>query len=382
MIRKISEMFDGSEGGLPLETPPFDAEEICALTLRKIQPRRRSVKLRRRVRSLLLVAAIVCLLGASAYALGISIHRQRQEEIRSELQIDEHHVEDYVEYPVPEEPAEMPTEGATLLSAINDGQFQQIWVLLSGVTPEQIEGIVSCEQTDRDGSALGPEDHRYRWIDWTMDGEHFGDTDTVAGHSIREGYDEESRTLTLRAWVLLDELPEDGSSVELHFWLYDCIDYGGRGYSDAELVCDLGSVRVGRTGQTLRTFWFAEPIPFENEETGGRGEFLGVEIHATGLNWLLRHDDMEQMYCSHDFSSEEERQAYLELERSWIRAIDELERGATLNFADGSSRGWLLPLSSQRSDGVVKDMCSFGDATIDPDQAVSVTIGGVTVPLE
>ena len=59
-----------------------------------------------------------------------------------------------------------------------------------------------------------------------------------------------------------------------------------------------------------------------------------------------------------------------------------MERGATLNFADGSSRGWLLPLSSQRSDGVVKDMCSFGAATIDPDQAVSVTIGGVTIPLE
>ena len=382
MIRKISEMFDDGEGILLTGEPgPFEAEEIRAMTMQKIHRSGGARALRKTTRTILLAAVIASLLGVTAFALGLSIHRQRQEEIRDQMKIDENHVEDYVEYTVPGTPEELPTEGATLLSAINDGEFQQVWVVLNGVTPEMIDSIAACEQTDREGTPLGPDEHRYRWVVWTMDGEHFGDTDTVAGHSIREGYDAESQTLTLRAWVLLDELPADGSPVELHFQLVDCIDYGN-GYSDAELVCNLGSVEVCRTGQTTRTLWFSEPIPFENTEKGGQGEFLGVEISATGVNWILRHDGMEQMYQPHDFATEEERQAYNEMERSWIRATEAVERGATLNFADGSSRSGLVPLRSELVDGAVKDLCSFGDSTIDVNQVVSVTIGGKTIPFD
>ena len=53
-----------------------------------------------------------------------------------------------------------------------------------------------------------------------------------------------------------------------------------------------------------------------------------------------------------------------------------------MNFADGSSRSGLVPLASQRTDGAVKDLCSFGRDTIDVNQVVSVTIGGKTIPFD
>lgn len=383
MTRKISEMFDGGdEILLPGEACPFDAEEIQAMTLQKIHRRSGTRALRKTARTILLAAVIAGLLGVTAFALGLSIHRQRQEEIRQQLKIDENDVEDYVEFPVPEEPEAAPAEGATLLSTMNDGEFQQVWVVLNGVAPEMIDSIAACEQVDRDGTPLGPDDHRYLWVHWTLDGESYGETDTVAGHSIREGYDAETQTLTLQACVLLDNLPADGTSVELRFQVLDFIDYGSKGYTDAELVCDLGSVEIQRTAQTTRTLWFPEPIPFENPEQGGEGEFLGVEISATGVNWILRYDGMEEIFRPHEFATEEERLAYCEWERSWLLAIEAVERTATVNFADGSSRSGLVPLASQRTDGAVKDLCSFGRDTIDVNQVVSVTIGGETIPFD
>ena len=154
------------------------------------------------------------------------------------------------------------------------------------------------------------------------------------------------------------------------------IDYGDAHVSDGELVWDLGSISVERTGQTLRTVWFTEPVPFENGNYGA-GEFLGMELSASGVNWILRHDGMSEMYHPHEFASEEERQAYLALEQSWLQTIDELERTAVLHFADGSSMAVNPPLSSELTGDRVKDKCIFGH-TIDPSQVVAVTLGGQT----
>ena len=47
--------------------------------------------------SLVLAAALLLGLGAVAYAVGMSIYRQRQEELRQELQIDERDGETFCE---------------------------------------------------------------------------------------------------------------------------------------------------------------------------------------------------------------------------------------------------------------------------------------------
>lgn len=336
----------------------------------------RSASMRsKRIVTLALAAALILALGATAWAIGVSIHRQRQQELRQELQVDENRVEDYVEYPVPEDPEQAPESGVTLLSAMNDGEFQNYWVVLNGVTPEMVERMAAPILEDRDGSPLGENDHRYCWLYCGWDGESWYDVWPEGGHnaqSIRDAYDPETCTLTVQTAITTDRMPEEA---ELHFIILDTIDYGD-GHSDGELVWDLGSVSVERTGQTLRTVWFTEPVRFENGDYGA-GEFLGMELSASGVNWILRHDGVREMYHPHEFAGEEERQAYLALEQSWLQAIDELERTAVLHFADGSSMAVNPPLSSEPAGDRVKDKCIFGH-TIDPSQVVAVTLGGQT----
>ena len=330
----------------------------------------------KRLVTLALAAVLILALGATAWAIGMSIHRQRQEELRQELQVDENRVEDYVEYPVPEDPAEAPETGVTLLSAMNDGEFQNYWVVLNGVTPEMVERMAAQIREDRDGSPLGENDHRYCWIYCGWDGESWYDVWPEGGHNAEglwDAYDAESGTLTVRTAITIDRMPE---RAELRFIIMDVIDYGDAHVSDGELAWDLGSVTVERTGQTLRTFWFPEPVPFTNGDRGS-GEFLGMELSASGVNWILRHDGASEMYRPRDFASEEERLEFLEWEQSWLAAIEELERTAQLHFADGSSMAVNPPLSSELVGDMVKDKCLFG-STIDLSRVVAVSIGGVT----
>ena len=338
-------------------------------------PERSASMKSKRIVTLALAAALILALGAAAWAIGLSIHRQRQQELRQELQVDENRVEDYVEYPVPEDPEQAPESGVTLLSAMNDGEFQNYWVVLNGVTPEMVERMAAPILEDRDGSPLGENDHRYCWLYCGWDGESWYDVWPEGGHSaqgIRDAYDPETGTLTVRTAITADRMPEEA---ELRFIILDTIDYGD-GHSDGELVWDLGSVSVERTGQTLRTVWFTEPVRFENGGYGA-GEFLGMELSASGVNWILRHDGVREMYHPHEFAGEEERRAYLALEQSWLQAIDELERTAVLHFADGSSMAVNPPLSSELVGDRVKDKCIFGH-TIDPSLVVGVTLGGRT----
>ena len=333
---------------------------------------------KKRIITFALAAALILALGTVAYAIGVSIHRQRQEELREQLQIDENQVTDYVEYPVAEEPEKAPVEGVTLLSAMNDGEFQRFWVVINGVTPEMIARLESSEQVDWEGQPLPANGHRYCIIYATMDGESY--FDSMSHFHVRDGYDPESQTLTTECAIPLHEL-EQGQKVTLRFVMADCIDYE-MDHSEAELVCELGSVEVERTGQAIRTVWFPEPVSFENG-TYGKGEFLGAEISASGVNWILRHDGVSQMYRSHEFADDAERLAYLELEQSWLAAIEEVERTAAVNFSDGTSREVGLPLSSSKPEGgIVKDSCLFGSGTINLDQVVSITIGGKTFPVE
>jgi len=333
---------------------------------------------KKRIITFALAAALILALGVTAYAIGVSIYRQRQEELREQLQIDENQVTDYVEYPVVEEPEKAPVEGVTLLSSMNDGEFQRFWVVINGVTPEMIARLESSEQVDWEGQALPANGHRYCIIYATMDGESY--FDAMSPLDFQDGYDLESKTLTTECAIPLHEL-EPGQKVPLRFVMADCIDYE-MDHSEAELVCELGSVEVERTNQAVRTVWFSEPVSFANGAYGD-GEFIGAEISASGVNWILRHDGVSQMYRSHEFADEAERQAYLDLEQSWLAAIEEVERTAEVHFADGSSREVGLPLSSTKPEGdTVKDTCLFSGGTINLDQVVSITIGGKTFPVE
>lgn len=333
---------------------------------------------KKRIITFALAAALILGLGTIGYATGLSIHRLRQEELRDQLQIDKNQVTDYVEYPVVEEPENTPVDGVTLLSTMNDGEFQRVWVIINGVTPEMIDRLESSEQVGWEGQALPANGHRYCFIYATMDGESY--FDAMNPLRFRDGYDPDSQTLTTECAIPLLEL-EQVQKVMLRFVMVEIIDYE-MDHSEAELLCELGSVEVEHTGQAVRIVWFSEPVSFENGAYG-KGEFLGAEVSASGVNWIIRHDGVSQMYRSHEFADDSERQAYLELEQSWLTAIEGVERTAVLHFADGSTREVGLPLSSSQPEGgIVKDICPIGTGTININQIVSITIGRKTFPVE
>ena len=325
------------------------------------------------LRTFLIAAILATLLAATAYAV-FSIHQKRQQELREKLKIEEHEVSDYVEFDIPD--AESASR-VTLLSTMNDGTFQQVWAVISGVTPEMIEALSFPILTDRDGAPLSEDDHRYQCIYCSWDDESWFDTTAHGLQSPGDAYDAESQTLLVNTALTLWDMPDH---VSLRFALWDIIDYASH-WSDGEEVLDFGTVEVSRTSQTVRIVWFSEPVPFENG-TYGKGEFLGAELSASGVNWLLRHDGAAEMYQTHDFANEEERLAYLERERSWVNAIEELERDAVFSFTDGSSRLAGPPLSSEKEGDLVRDICFWEDGTADISRAVSVSIGGKTFPLE
>ena len=80
--------------------------------------------------SLALAAALILSLGLAAYAVG-SIHLARQQELRQDLKIEENKTDSYVEYPLPTEGQQ---QNLVLLSAVNDGQEQRVYVNISPVT--------------------------------------------------------------------------------------------------------------------------------------------------------------------------------------------------------------------------------------------------------
>ena len=91
---------------------------------------------KKRFLSIVLAAALILALGITAYAAW-STHAARQEEIKADLKIEENNVSSYAEYPVPEAAnstvSDVPeAEGSeselVLLSAVNAGEFQRIYV--------------------------------------------------------------------------------------------------------------------------------------------------------------------------------------------------------------------------------------------------------------
>ena len=86
----------------------------------------------RRFVTLLIAACLVLSLGIVAYAVS-SIHEARQQELRSDLHIEESNAESYVEFNVSQEPE----SDLVLLSTVNDGQEQRVYLNISPVSEEE-----------------------------------------------------------------------------------------------------------------------------------------------------------------------------------------------------------------------------------------------------
>ena len=341
----------------------------------------------RRFVTLAAAVALLLALGVTAYAIS-SIHQRRQAELRDSLGIEENQVESYVEY---DTGTGENTAGITLLSAVADGEIQQVYVNISPVSPEE---VTACAVTEKfvwsiDGgntfSFAEPYVPKEQFTISESDMTTFYDPDTgvenwhvnpdvVAERMLTYAYDEETQTLTLRCSILRS-LMDVTKSAELRIWGITMRpkDEGG---TDVSLDHDYGSVSFYPTGLEVRELMLDTPVVFENSETGECGSIEGLTVYPTGLTWLITHPDAENVHRS-DWT-EEERAEYRPLQVSWLNSIEEALSGAKLNFTDGTSFAIPVIVRMPFEDGWAKGV-TYWKKTININAIESVEIMGQTV---
>ena len=341
----------------------------------------------RRFVTLAAAVALLLALGVTAYAIS-SIHQRRQAELRDSLGIEENQVESYVEY---DTGTGENTAGITLLSAVADGEIQQVYVNISPVSPEE---VTACAVTEKfvwsiDGgntfSFAEPYVPKEQFTISESDMTTFYDPDTgvenwhvnpdvVAERMLTYAYDEETQTLTLRCSILRS-LMDVTKSAELRIWGITMRpkDEGG---TDVSLDRDYGSVSFNPTGLEVRELMLDTPVVFENSETGECGTIEGLIVYPAGLTWLIAHPDAENVHRS-DWT-EEERAEYRPLQVSWLNSIEEALSGAKLNFTDGTSFAIPVIVHMPFEDGWAKGV-TYWKKTININAIESVEIMGQTV---
>ena len=148
----------------------------------------------KRLFTLALAAALILSLGIAAYAVW-SIHIARQQEIRSDLKIDENNAESYVEYSV----ADAQPHGIALLSAINDGEEQRIYLNVSPVAEEDLAGFpgLTCFYCTIEGTEFGGFAAPALPAELSLAGEK-----NIHTAVLEYAYDRDSQTLTLQSWQI------------------------------------------------------------------------------------------------------------------------------------------------------------------------------------
>ena len=401
MEKKISQLFDyGDEIVAPGEAIAFDPGEIKELTMKRIHREHSAPKtvraVRRASRTALIAAALAGLFTVTALAAGLSIHQKRQEQLRRSREIDANQVTDYVQYETSGE-----TAGVTLLSALNNGEVQEVYLNIGPVSPEEVcdpgmqqmmdeQGVWREYAYELDG------DGSWGWMQYTPDDWDFApeEMETVTlegGHTLERPtleaqhrkllascYDEETRTLTLMCHVPLSRLTDKGT-VQLHVV---CLEVREGDFDHPQIIRDFGSVTVCATEHTVKTVSFDKPPVFVNEETGEEAWVLGVELSYEGAAWLVSFDSMEKVHTRPpENMTEAEKQTYYELQRSWLKAEDQVVWSAKINFADGSRMDAPGILRCPYEDGAVRLIGTLGQGTVDLEKVVSVTVCGETFPV-
>ena len=343
MELSISQLLDGLEdSSVPMKEPDVvSAMRIKELTKMKIKltetkPRR---ALRRRVITLALAAALILALSAAAYAAW-SIHAARQAELKEDLQAAENQAGSYVEFPVPDE--DVP--GLVLLSTVNDGEEQRVFVNVSPVSEEELLGFT--------------EDVNYAW---SIEGTEFGgfagpqlpaDLSVSGDDAIREAlldyaYDRETQTVTLACY--LSRTAIERAQAELGTEALPLSVQLRRGQT---VLRSFGPVSLTPTAEQRRIFDFG-PARYYDEELGREIEIVGLELTPFSAVWKVRYPEAEQFH-----RPDADWDAY----RDWSELEDKVCMLTEICFSDGSRFTTGGALTCPYRDGVVCLNCGWARA--------------------
>ena len=325
-------------------------QKIKETVMNKIHSENKTSRPSRRWGRTLLIAAIIsAFFAVSAFAIGYSIHRQRQQELREKYHVDQTGADSYVEYPLPENNSDVPgsTEDISItpLSAVSYANTVDIYFNISPIDFRYVSPDEEC-------------------IELSHDGEHWVDAEPVYSDLAPSGisyaditqehvlYDAQTRTATMHCYIHPSRFWESGDA-ELTVRLFP---------DDTVIGCFTVEAPELETKLCL----FDTPLEFSPEGYDGTGRVLGIELSATGVYFLVEMEDFSLM-------DRDENTA-------WIRAADQVTRG-TLHMADGSDFSAPGCDSIQKyENGIAYFYCSWQD-TIDIHAVTAITIGDTTLQL-
>ncbi len=314
---KIRSLLDGLEdSSVPMEERDVvSAMRIKELTNMKLNGSNSKVGrgLRRRALSLALAAALVLALSVTAYAAW-NIHAARQQELKADLGIEGKHVDSYEEYELPPEGG----SGLVLLSAVNDGQEQRVYVNISPVTEEEAAGF--------------PKDTRFSWH---LEGTELGgfaapqlppELSLSGEDEIREAvmtyaYDEDSQTLTLQCLMDDERLQE-----ELKAMVSEVAKLAVQMSVREEETRSFGPVAFTPTQEQRRDFDFGHAL-YHDEELDRDIEIVGLELTPFSAVWKVRYEGDAAFHTP---------QADQEDYGPWSLLEDKVCIDARIVFSDGS----------------------------------------------
>ena len=401
-------------------------------TMRQKKTRRKTL-----FRTILIAAAIMALMGITAYAVS-SIHAARQQALRADLQIQENSVSGYTEYaesgpdPAPAPSTTAETRQAEpkiqLISSLQQGDFQAVYFSLSPVPEERARSfffdnmvtefsyIASNEEIPEDcwyttgRIEEGIEKSFAHPVPFTEghEAEHMVEQSSPTGLPDENGvqqtvtfevvdpdwyrpllmehsYDPETQSLMLAAMIYRQTVD---SSKPVYFSVR-CLD-GPSVWADIDTsteeyienyapvyLADYGTVTLEASDTVFVSPILAEAIHLVNPENRGMLEIRDIRLSANCVEWKIAHDDADLIH-----NLDPESPAFhedFEKQLQWIRFQDEILSTAYLTFTDGST----MPLSGSPSapyeDGITT-LTSSWSGTIDIGSVKSITVMGTVYP--
>ncbi len=330
------------------EAAVFDPESIQ-------EPPERIVHMKKRIITFALAAVLMLALGITAYAIW-SIHAARQQEIKADLKIEESNVSSYTEYTVPDDQA----GGLVLLSSVNDGQVQHVYVNISPVTKEE--------------AACFPADVRFVWnvagteiggfagpqlpVGLSLSGE-----EEIRKAVLENAYDEESQTMTLQCYIdvksVEDAMAELGTdSVQLQVQMLI-------GENEPRTF---GPVPFSLTEEQSRYFDFGHAV-YHDEEMNKDIEIVGLELTPFSAVWKVRYEGAEAFHTSGP-----DQTAY----EPWSMLEDKVCIETKIIFSDGSEFSTGGALTTPYENGTVNQFCGWGSA-INIDDVQRIVLGDLVL---
>ncbi len=293
---------------------------------------------KKRIITFALVAALLLALGITAYAVW-SIHTVRQQELKTDLKIEENNVNSYTEYDIPDDQE----GGLVLLSSVNDGDIQRVYVNISPVAEE--------------AAAAFPKETSFSW---SIDGTEIGGFAapelpadlSVSGDEIREAvlryaYDKETQTMTLECYIDLNFMEQAKASLGT-----DSLPLLVHMTVGQNETSTFGPVSLVRTEEQSRDFDFGHAV-YHDAELEKDIEIAGLELTPFSAVWKVSYEGAESFH-----KPDADWNAY----QPWSMLEDKVCIDSKIIFSDGSEFSTGGALTCPYDYGTVNLHCGWGSA--------------------